>query len=54
MTRESPRVTKAITDHLSKAFPNKLPEYPTTAQEVARLQGQQEVINHLRSLQNRG
>lgn len=51
--KESPRVTKAVLEWLESQFPNRLPEGPTTMTEIARLQGNQEVIAHLRSVQSR-
>lgn len=45
-----PYVEKALFDYLEKVFPNSLPVKLLSEAELARLIGQQDVINRLRQI----
>lgn len=47
-----PEITDDVLDHLSKHFPDRLPNDLLDAQSIALLIGQQTVIRHLRALNN--
>jgi hypothetical protein len=45
-----PMVDESLVEYLQQVFPNRLPPLDTTDRKLGALIGQQEVIEHLRSL----
>lgn len=45
-----PVVDETLVEYLQQVFPNRLPPLDTTDKKLGALIGQQEVIDHLRSL----